>query len=31
MTKQENIFNVSLFLKNHIYFLIWRGGGGGNH
>ena len=28
MTKQENVFNMSLFLQNHIYFLIWRGGGG---
>lgn len=26
MTKQENVFNMSLFLQNHIYFLIWRGG-----
>ena len=25
MTKQENVFNVSLFLQNHIYFLIKRG------
>lgn len=26
MTKQENVFNMSLFLQNYIYFLIWRGG-----